>query len=223
MEKKQADVQKISCKILSWDDVDDLCKKLAHKVSETGYKPDLIIGLARGGWFTARVLCDLLSVKELVSLKVEHWGVTAQPDGKAVIRYPFSLDLSGKNVLVADDITDTGESMRVTVDYLMQMKPKAMRTAVLQHISSSSKFNPDFFGEEVPLFWYVYPWNFFEDMGNLVPKVFAKNEALADAEINARLKKQYSFSLDSKKLAETLAQISKKGLLKKQGDKWASA
>ncbi len=223
MEKKQADVQKISCKILSWDDVDALCKKLAHKVSETGYKPDLIIGLARGGWFTARVLCDLLSVKELVSLKVEHWGVTAQPDGKAVIRYPFSLDLSGKNVLVADDITDTGESMNVTVDYLMQMKPKAMRTAVLQHISSSSKFNPDFFGEDVPWYWYVYPWNFFEDMSNLVPKVFAKNEALADAEINARLKKQYSFSLDSKKLSETLAQISKKGLLKKQGDKWASA
>ncbi|MFA6048757.1 MAG: phosphoribosyltransferase [Candidatus Micrarchaeia archaeon] len=223
MEKKQADVQKISCKILSWDDVDALCKKLAQKIVDSGYKPDIIIGLARGGWFSARVLCDLLGVKELLSLKVEHWGVTAQPDGKAVIKYPFNLDLSDKKILVVDDITDTGESMKLTSEFLAPMKPKAMRTAVLQHISSSSKFNPDFFGEDVPWFWYVYPWNYFEDMGNLVPKVFAKGESMDEQELNAALKKNYAFSLDQKKLSETLAQLEKKGLLKKQGGKWAVA
>ena len=63
----------------------------------------------------SRVLCDYLGVKDLVSLKIEHWGVTATPDGKAQIKYPFDIDLTGKNVLVVDDITDTGESMIIAV------------------------------------------------------------------------------------------------------------
>ncbi|MFQ5406492.1 MAG: phosphoribosyltransferase [Candidatus Micrarchaeia archaeon] len=215
--------EKISCKILTWDDVDDLCKKLASKVSDANYKPDMIIGLARGGWFTARVLCDLLGVKELVSLKVEHWGITAQPDGKAAIKYPFQLDLKGKNVLVADDITDTGESMKITTDYMQKMNPKSLRTGVLQHISSTSKFNPDFYGEEVDWHWYVYPWNFFEDMANLIPKIFKEKEELTESQVNTRLKEKYNFELKNKKLNETLSQLEKKGSLKKHGHNWKKA
>lgn len=212
---------KISCKILTWEQVDELCRKTAASVQEAGYKPDLIIGLARGGWFTARVLCDLLGVKELLSLKVEHWGVTAQPDGKATIRYPFNVDLAGKKVLIADDITDTGESMKLAKEFLSQMNPKALKTAVLQHISKTSTFTPDFYGESVDWHWYVYPWNFMEDMTNLVPKTLKKGEeAITQKQLNERLQQNYAFTLPDKKMSEMLEQLEKKGALKKHDGKW---
>ena len=104
------------CQVMDWNLFYRLARQVADKINSSGYKPDIIIGLARGGWVLARVLCDFVGVKDLVSLKVEHWGVTATPDGTAKLKYPLNVDLTGKKVLVVDDITDTGESMRVTID-----------------------------------------------------------------------------------------------------------
>ena len=87
------------CEVMDWSLFYVLSKNVAKKVNSSGYKPDIIIGLARGGWVLARVLCDLVGVKDLVSLKVEHWGVTATPDGKAKLKYPFDINLTGKKVL----------------------------------------------------------------------------------------------------------------------------
>ncbi|MDP7207114.1 MAG: phosphoribosyltransferase, partial [Candidatus Bathyarchaeota archaeon] len=64
---------------MDWYRFQLLAEKTARKVVDSGYKPDIIVGLARGGWVLSRVLCDYLGVKDLVSLKVEHWGVTATP------------------------------------------------------------------------------------------------------------------------------------------------
>jgi hypoxanthine phosphoribosyltransferase len=131
-----------------------------------------MVGLARGGWVLSRVLCDYLGVKDLVSLKVEHWGVTATPDGTAKIKFPFDIDLSGRDVVVVDDITDTGESMKVAVDYIKTMNPRNIRTATLRHISGG-KFTPDYYGDEITWRWVVFPWNIVEDMCNIIPKATA--------------------------------------------------
>ncbi len=214
--------EKIPCKILDWNDVYSLTEKVAAKVKKAKYQPDIVIGLARGGWFTARLLCDFLGVKELVSLKVEHWGVTARPDGKAVIKYPFKLDLSDKKVLIVDDITDTGESMKVAADYVsQQLLPSAVRTAVLQNISKTSKYEADFVGAQVAWNWYVYPWNFFEDMRNLVPKAFEEDEELTPGQIRDRCAKLYGFRLQNDRLLEVLADLRHRKLLYKTDGKYA--
>ena len=106
------------CEIMSWELFNTLAKNVATKIKDSGYNPDFIVGLARGGWVLSRVLCDYIGVKDLVSLKVEHWGVTATQDGKAQIKYPFDIDLAGRRVLIVDDITDTGESMLIAEEYV---------------------------------------------------------------------------------------------------------
>jgi hypoxanthine phosphoribosyltransferase len=158
------------CEVMDWNLFYNLARQVATKINSSGYRPDIIVGLARGGWVLARVLCDLIGIKDLVSLKVEHWGVTATPDGKAQLKYTLNVDLTGKNVLVVDDITDTGESMRVTLEYLKSLKPSEIKTAALRHINTS-KFLPDYFGEEISWRWVIFPWNFTEDMCNIIPKV----------------------------------------------------
>ncbi len=133
---------KYECEMMSWDSFQRLAEETARQIVESGYEPDIIVGLARGGWVLSRVLCDYLGVKDLVSLKVEHWGVTATPDGKARIKYPFDVDLTDCTVLVVDDITDTGQSMTVATEYVETLNPGEVRTATLQHITGS-KFTPD--------------------------------------------------------------------------------
>jgi hypoxanthine phosphoribosyltransferase len=123
------DSERFECQVMDWNYFYNLARKVADKINSSGYKPDIIVGLARGGWVLARILCDFVGIKDLVSLKVEHWGVTATPDGTAKLKHPLNVDLTGKKVLVVDDITDTGESMRVTVEYLKSLNPSEIRSA----------------------------------------------------------------------------------------------
>ena len=201
------------CEVMHWNLFYDLAKQVAKKINNSGYKPDMIIGLARGGWVLARVLCDLIGIKDLVSLKVEHWGVTATPDGKAKLKYPLNVDLTEKNVLVVDDITDTGESMLVTVDYLKSLKPSEIKTAALRHITSS-KFMPDYFGEEISWRWVIFPWNFTEDMCNIVPKVCARLKVSPDdvdvTQIRNELKKSYTIDTTEEMVADILQELKRR-------------
>ncbi len=202
---------------MDWNLFYKLAKQVAKKINSSGYKPDMIVGLARGGWVLARVLCDLIGVKDLLSLKVEHWGVTATPDGTAKLKYLLNVDLSGKKVLVVDDITDTGESMRVTIDYLKSLKPSEVRTAALQHITSA-KFKPDYIGEEIKWRWVIFPWNFTEDMCNIVPKVCARlkvdpNGNVDVAQIRRELKQFYTVDTTEETLAYILQELKRRNLI----------
>jgi hypoxanthine phosphoribosyltransferase len=205
------------CQVMDWNLFYELAKQVAKKINSSDYKPDVIVGLARGGWVLARVLCDLIGVKDLLSLKVEHWGVTATPDGTAKLKYLLNVDLNGKKVLVVDDITDTGESMRVTIDYLKSLKPSEVRTAALQHITSA-KFKPDYIGEEIKWRWVIFPWNFTEDMCNIVPKVCARlkvdpNGNVDVSQIRRELKQFYTVDATEETLADILQELKRRNLI----------
>src|SRR3989337_221171 len=102
------------------------------------------------------------AMKEIVKkIKVDHWGITATKDGKAHLRYPLNADLSGKNVLIVDDITDTGESMKIATEFTKKLNPKQIRTATIFHIRTS-KFVPDYYGREIDWVWVMWPWNYVE-------------------------------------------------------------
>jgi hypoxanthine phosphoribosyltransferase len=205
------------CEVMDWNLFYNLAREVAKKINGSGYKPELIVGLARGGWVLARILCDLIGVKDLVSLKVEHWGVTATPDGKAKLKYPLKVDLDGKKVLIVDDITDTGESMRVAVEYIKSLNPSEVRTAALRHITSS-KFKPDYFGEEMDWRWVIFPWNFTEDMCNIVPKVCARLSVSPDgdvdvAQIRKELKQFYTIDTTEETVTEILQELKRRNLI----------
>jgi hypothetical protein len=192
---------------MDWGLFHSLSKKVADKILESGYDTDFMVGLARGGWVLSRVLCDFLGIKDLVSLKVEHWGITATPDGKAQIKYPFSIDLSGRKVLVVDDITDTGESMMVAVDYIKTLNPEEVRTATLRHIKGS-KFVPDFYGDEIDWRWVIFPWNYTEDMCNILPKVLQK--CINHSEVKTRLRDDFKIEVDEEEIARIMQEIERR-------------
>jgi hypothetical protein len=192
---------------MSWDLFYELSKKTADKIIASKFKPDFMVGLARGGWVLSRVLCDFLGVKDLVSLKVEHWGVTATPDGSAQIKYPFRIELRGRSVLIVDDITDTGESMRVAKEYVETMNPLVVKTATLRTITGS-KFRPDYFGDEISWRWVVFPWNYYEDMCNIIPKAAA--DGAPPEEVARRLRTNNNLDLSASEIESILREAKRR-------------
>ena len=125
-----------------------------------------IVGLTRGGWVPARLLADRLGVKRLVSLRAQHWGVTATPTGAAEVTEGLSGPVAGQRVLVVDDITDTGESMALAVAHVRAEGPSRVESAVFLHITRAT-FEPTYYAEEIPRdawVWVVFPWNYWEDL-----------------------------------------------------------
>jgi hypoxanthine phosphoribosyltransferase len=199
--------EKFSCLVVDWSYAYDLSKDVGEKIKRAGFKPEVIVGVARGGWYLARVLCDFFLLKDLLSLKMEHWGVTATITGEAELEY--GLDdaarekLRGKRVLIADDITDTGDSIKFVVTYIKSLGAKDVRTATLHHKTSSS-FVPDFYGELIKEWkWVVYIWSIHEDLMDLVKKVITK-EGLSLEEIRTSLKEGFDFYVPYHLLKEVM-------------------
>ncbi len=160
------------CRRASWADVDAWAEALASQVRLRAAIPATIVGLTRGGWVPARLLCDRLDVKRLVSLRAQHWGVTATPTGAASLTEGLSGPVAGETVLVVDDITDTGDSLSLAVDHVRSQGPARVESAAFLHITHS-KFVPTYFGEEIPRdawVWVVFPWNYWEDLVALAPR-----------------------------------------------------
>ncbi|MCQ4336848.1 MAG: phosphoribosyltransferase [Sulfolobales archaeon] len=164
---------KIPVKVVSWQEIVDWSYGLAERIIDSGYRVDVIIAIARGGLVPSRILADRLGVVDVISLKVEHWVQTASRNPEARIKYPYTVDLSGKNVLIVDDIADTGDSLILAKDYAKRnFNPKEIKTATLQVITQTTKYVPDYYYLEVKDWaWFMYPWNYWEDLINLVKKL----------------------------------------------------
>ncbi|MDD2439176.1 MAG: phosphoribosyltransferase [Methanosarcinaceae archaeon] len=165
-------MESFRCVLTNWDYIYNLCRKISREIKGSGYEPDVIIALARGGWFAGRVLCDFLGLDDLTSLKIEHYvGAEAIDTGEPHIRYPLSKKaVEGKNVLLVDDMVDTGESLLSAKTYIRTLSPAKLKTASLQYLSCS-KIEPEYIGERLEEWvWIVYPWNFIEDLTSLLKK-----------------------------------------------------
>lgn len=209
----------IKCTFPSWEKIHDECKKVAKQVVKSGYKPDVVVALSRGGFIPARTICDLLVIKDLISIKVDHWGITATKDGKARLRYPVDADLAGKKALIVDDITDTGESLSLATKWIREnLKPQEIRTATIYHITHS-KFTPDYAAEYIPKenwVWVVWPWNFVEDMCNLLPKII--NGRMDFEKLKKIFEIEYSVRIQDELFKEALSELEAKCIIKQNPD-----
>ncbi len=95
-----AEAESFRCKLVTWEEVVDWTAVVAEKMRKCDCRPTVIIGLTRGGWVPARMLCDHMMVKRLYAVKTEHWGMTASPDGKACLTQELNVDVGNERVLV---------------------------------------------------------------------------------------------------------------------------
>ena len=159
------------CELVSWKKVYALARRLAVMVKESGFVPDLIVAIARGGYVPARILCDYLDVTRLTSIQVRHYEAGAGRKKSASLAAPLAGDIHGLRVLLVDDVNDSGETLTLAVAHIRSLGPAGIRVAVL-HQKQASPFSPDFYaGRIVKWRWLIYPWAVVEDIGGLIARM----------------------------------------------------
>jgi uncharacterized protein len=194
------------CQLISWDEAYRLAKSLAREIKSSGYRPDLVIAIGRGGYIPARIVCDFMLHSLLTSIKIEHWGIAAQKQKEAVIRFPLAIGIHDQRILIIDDVTDTGDTLRTAVDYVQDLKAREIKTGVLQHKTTSS-FVPDFYADIIKDWrWIIYPWAAYEDLLGFVEKVLSV-EFNSIENIHNKLEERYSLKVDDDRLEELLEDL----------------
>ncbi|MDG6103587.1 phosphoribosyltransferase [Dactylosporangium aurantiacum] len=104
---------------LDWQTFGDASRGLAQAVADDGFRPDVVLCVARGGLLLAGALGYALDVKRLVMMNVLYYtGVDERLDAPVVLRpTPDGEDLAGARVLIVDDVSDTGATLRVVRDF----------------------------------------------------------------------------------------------------------
>ena len=118
--------------ILTWELFGVAGRQLAELVAEDDFAPDLILAIARGGLFVAGALGYALNVKNLYVMNVEFYtGVEERLDVPMILPpVPELVDLDSARMLIADDVADTGETLRLVKDFCAG-KVLEVRCAVL--------------------------------------------------------------------------------------------
>jgi len=202
------------CELISFREACRLSGLLTRKIKDSGFQPDLIVAIGRGGYVPARMVADFLLFNDLTSMKIEHYTRAADMQEEARIKFPISVDISGKKVLIVDDVTDTGETLCLAVDYVQSLNPSEIRTAVLQH-KICSVFTPDFYAQKIVKWrWIIYPWARYEDLAGFAEKVIG-GRTLDLAGIIAGFKERYEIEIGEEELLEILADLVGRGELER--------
>ncbi|BDC36131.1 MAG: phosphoribosyltransferase [Candidatus Methanoliparum thermophilum] len=206
---------KMKCVLTNWDYIYNLCRNLSNKIKDSDFKIDVVVALTRGGWIPGRILCDFIGLHDLVGLKIEHYVGTALMEDEAIVKYTVDeRAVKDKNVLIIDDITDTGKSIESARDYILKLNPKDIKTAVLQFLFTSNA-KIDFYAEYLDEWaWIIYPWNFIEDMVNIISRIMREGDKdyWSKTDIKKDLKDLYQ--IEPGRLDEVLNEIIYRGIIK---------
>lgn len=153
----------VSKHFVTYDDVNAMLAKMFRDMALAGYKPDLVVGLVRGGMVPAIHISHYFDVP-MMAFK---YSLRDHPGKDEFSKLTSELTL-GRNILIVDDICDEGHTLNEIHTALMHHDALAcvssIRTAVLQHNLGSNVFDPDYVGEEINKVekpeWIVYPWEY---------------------------------------------------------------
>ncbi len=204
----------LRCELLELNVIRDLCDKVSLRILASGFKPDTVVAIARGGLVPARFIADTLGVTTITTMTVRHYHAGAVKNDAAFVVHPVNADISGQNVLVVDDVNDSGDTFDVALPHVHSLSPANVKTAVV-HEKLVSSYRADFVGEtQASWRWLIYPWAFVEDVGDFVSELMS--DAMNRAELVDALSTEYGLNLPPTRLdhiLELYAPASKRFLL----------
>ena len=166
-------------KRISQREVSDCCSDLAQIIRQN-YKPNLVVAIDTGGSIPGDLIAQTLSIpivhivvrrninivrrysldpiplRWIMSMYHHFLFQTVEP----ILSTNVNIDISGKKVLIVDDIIHTGATVDVAVNYLKQARVLEIKTASFAYVSDRK---PDFF--VLPSGNYSFPWS--KDYDNL--------------------------------------------------------
>lgn len=125
---------------------------LASQIKTSGFQPDFLVGLARGGWIPTRLLSDALGVKEILSVGMRYADATRT----SLVAYSLPAPMpTGKRLLLIEDCLESGKSLQ-EAKRILESAGNEVRTASL-FITDGTPMEPDYFLERLPV-PLRFPW-----------------------------------------------------------------
>ena len=132
---------------MDWNEFEKETRKLANMID---YKPDMIVGIARGGVIPATLLAKMLEVADVYIIKMHRDG------NERLISADIFTDIDKKNILLVEDMIETGKSLIAGKKFLEE-RGASVRTACL-YTMPMSEIQPDYFLRQENRI-AQFPWN----------------------------------------------------------------
>ena len=144
--------------ILTYDGFGAAVRELAQAIHDSGYEPDWLVAIARGGLVIGGALAYALGHKNIATVNVEFYtGIDERLDVPVELPPVLNLDdITNRRVLVVDDVADTGETLKLV---LQKCTPavEEVRAAVLYE-KSRSVVRSDYVWRRTDR-WIDFPWS----------------------------------------------------------------
>jgi uncharacterized protein len=141
-----------------WDELGVAARELAEQVVADSYRPDLILGIARGGLLVAGALSYALEVKNTFTMNVEFYtGIDERlPVPMLLPPVPPLVDLHDSKMLIAEDVADTGQTLALVKGFCAGQVGE-VRVAVLYE-KPRSIVECEYVWRRTER-WVVFPWS----------------------------------------------------------------
>jgi uncharacterized protein len=148
---------------LSWTDYEELVRKIVAHVEHDHIKPDLIVGIARGGlpllastasFFGTRQIGVIFMQKRLTDDVFAERLPKAVCDGVGI---PFPI--RGRAILLVDDIIRSGQTVAAASNVLLQAGAGVIKVTSIYKESGSYSFSHFSAATVSPDVWIVFPWD----------------------------------------------------------------
>lgn len=139
---------------LSWELFGELCRALAVRVSQE-YRPELVIGLATAGVMPAATVATMLQT-DFESMKVTRRERGQVVRTRPAVLSPTPIAARGRRVLIVDEITTSGDTLRLALAAVREVGPAEVRTAT--SFVRPGGYRPDFYALETDAL-IVFPWD----------------------------------------------------------------
>jgi hypoxanthine phosphoribosyltransferase len=150
-----ADVER---EVLTWSAFGTASIELAQQVVDSGFRPDIVLAVARGGLTVAGALGYALNVKNCFAISVEYYtGINTRLDVPVVLPpMPDLVAVQNLDVLIVDDVADTGDTLAMVHEIVHDVVREA-RSAVL-YCKPRSVISPTYVWKETDR-WITFPWS----------------------------------------------------------------
>jgi len=152
----------------TWDQIYFMLLDLADRIRKDRFEPDIIVGVSRGGWPPARVLSDLLGNPNLANVRAEFYLGVAETKVEPSLTQPVSVEVAGKGVLIVDEVADTGHSLKLVKEHIVEEGANEVKIATIYY-KPWSIVRPDYYSKETSD-WIVFPWEVKETVRKIIKK-----------------------------------------------------
>ncbi len=139
---------------LDWAMFGELCRALALRVARD-YDPEIVIGIARAGVIPAAIVACILDV-DFYSLQITRRDGDDEVRQRPEIFSDVPREVQGKRVLIVDEITSSGDTMRLALAAVRDQRPAEVRTAT--SFARTSGYKPDYTALTMDA-EVVFPWD----------------------------------------------------------------